>query len=326
MSDDTKDNFGRAARAVIVALGVFAWAWLIWNISADYTKRQTQAERYIQDYATATTEQIGRACTGLEAARLRECIAEQMEASRENERGERDLRAQQDMAEWAFWMFFVSAVTMGLTAVALWFVKGTLDATRRAVEDTSEATRAMHAANEIARENMELENRPILQFVGFELSEWGESRDKMLLRAQWQNIGKMPARPVGTRVFRAYVKGNPSEADIAGLVEEGPAQSDGESFVIVAVGGGHKSSPVMLESGELGVRKLAAEFVKMGEVDRYSDKCALIIAQVDYRAAIGGSTIWQTEQVMAIFPRYDGQMRLRTDDFGIGPPMILKMS
>ncbi len=69
-------------------------------------------------------------------------------------RAEADLMAQQDMAFWAMLMFFASLVTIAITAIGVWLVKRTLDATLKAVEDTSVATAAMREANEIARASL----------------------------------------------------------------------------------------------------------------------------------------------------------------------------
>lgn len=151
MSEGKGKDYWQPVRALVLVLGAFAWAAMIWVMSADYAERRFSAQRHAEEYARDAAEHIDRACAGLQSARLRECVTEQVKASRTNQRGEYDLSAQEDMADWAFWMFFVAFITMGLTALALWFVKGTLEATRTAVEETGEATDAMREANRIAR-------------------------------------------------------------------------------------------------------------------------------------------------------------------------------
>ena len=46
----------------------------------------------------------------------------------------------------------VAAMTLIVTAIGVWFVKRTLDATLNAVEDTSKATMAMERQNELSAE------------------------------------------------------------------------------------------------------------------------------------------------------------------------------
>jgi len=74
---------------------------------------------------------------------------EQQRAGREAYQAEQDLNAQRDMALWALAMLIVSAVTALLTLWALWYVRGTLAATREALKDTGNATEAMIKQNEL---------------------------------------------------------------------------------------------------------------------------------------------------------------------------------
>lgn len=136
--------------AGLIALGAVA-AIFTWHISAYHTRSSYDADRRAQEYAEAASPRIHRACGGAEPAAVVECVAKQVAATREDQRSEYDLSAQERMAKWSLWTMIAAAVTTMLTAIALWFIKGTLDATREAVEDTGKATEAMLAANEIAK-------------------------------------------------------------------------------------------------------------------------------------------------------------------------------
>ena len=59
------------------------------------------------------------------------------------------------MAFYALLMLVATIATVVITGIGVWFVKRTLDATLKAVEDTSEATEAMREANSIARHSSE---------------------------------------------------------------------------------------------------------------------------------------------------------------------------
>lgn len=74
------------------------------------------------------------------------------QTARQELRADADLQAQQDMAFYALLMFIATAATVILTGLGLYFIKRTLDATLRAVEDTGKATQAMLRQTEIAEE------------------------------------------------------------------------------------------------------------------------------------------------------------------------------
>ena len=63
----------------------------------------------------------------------------------------RDLKAQEDMAYWAMWMFIAAVFTFAVTSIGTFLIWRQVRLTRQAVEDTGEATKAMKDANRIAR-------------------------------------------------------------------------------------------------------------------------------------------------------------------------------
>ncbi len=94
-------------------------------------------------HAEPAETEARRACAGLEVNGMFECVFKRVEASEEISRTEQDLTAQQRAATSALVAAIVSALTLIVTAVGVWFVKRTLDATVEAVKDTSEATASM---------------------------------------------------------------------------------------------------------------------------------------------------------------------------------------
>jgi hypothetical protein len=191
MSGSNRDDYSQIGRIGILALIIVAWAAMIWSMSAHYAAKRVRAEAATAQYAQSAAEQIERACASRSGLPLRECIREQVEANRGDQRSEQDLSAQQEMADWAFWMMVVSAVTMVLTAIALWFVRGTLEATREAVKDTSEATEAMRQANQIAA----AAQRPWLTFSAKLAKAAGvnEKGLKLTFDVVIKNVGSSPA-------------------------------------------------------------------------------------------------------------------------------------
>jgi hypothetical protein len=107
-------------------------------------------------YAEAAKKDARDSCVGSEAATVFECVYEIVEASQEQAQGEQDLDAQQGMHLWAAIMAALTFGTFVLTGFALWFIKGTLEATADMVtetknlsQETVKATHAMVRQNEL---------------------------------------------------------------------------------------------------------------------------------------------------------------------------------
>lgn len=64
----------------------------------------------------------------------------------------RDLKAQEDMAYWAMWMFVAAVFTFAITSIGTFLIWRQVRLTRQAVEDTGEATEAMREANWVERQ------------------------------------------------------------------------------------------------------------------------------------------------------------------------------
>lgn len=90
-------------------------------------KAQVEAKRYASDAA----EGIERACGKLPPSGARKCIGEIITAQRESERGESDLAAQWEAAEWSKWAGVAALAQLLATVIGLYYIKGTLDETRR---------------------------------------------------------------------------------------------------------------------------------------------------------------------------------------------------
>ena len=161
-----------------------------------------------------------------------------------------DLVAQQDMVFWAMLMFFATLATVAITAIGVWFVKRTLDATLKAVEDTGHATDAMIRANDIA-ENAQ---RPWLD-VDLEF-DWGLRDEKSITlscNVIVKNIGGMPARNANFGHYLGYRYGNSKKefSKIAkGLVDFDRGY---HSDITVLPGGTSKDQElIFLEPSEFG--------------------------------------------------------------------------
>lgn len=120
--------------------------------SAGYSSgyADTKAAIQTEHYAHNTPQQIERECSSREEREVRKCIAEILQTERENERGESDLAAQWRAADWVMIAGVIASAQLLATIVGLYYIKGTLDQTVRAVQETANATRVMVQQNDIA--------------------------------------------------------------------------------------------------------------------------------------------------------------------------------
>lgn len=137
-------GFGVVVAVVLACAVVGALAFSLGRDSERDSKRASEYENYAKWRKRVY-------CIDLAGASLSKCEIEQEQSSREAYQAERDLEAQRDMALWALAVFVISSITVGLTLWALFYLRGTLIATREAVKDTGDATKAMISANVIAR-------------------------------------------------------------------------------------------------------------------------------------------------------------------------------
>ncbi|HEX8468727.1 MAG TPA: hypothetical protein VF620_13080 [Allosphingosinicella sp.] len=137
--------------ATTIALALLAIGF-VWTVSAEHSAEKVRAHERAHQYAQGTLDRIERACRDIEVPTLYECVTKEIAASREAQRDEYDLSAQNQMADWAFWMMIVSAVTTAIAGWALWYVKGTLDETRAMAREAEKGTAAAVVAAQAGQE------------------------------------------------------------------------------------------------------------------------------------------------------------------------------
>jgi hypothetical protein len=169
-------------------------------------------------------------CAGMAGPLLAKCEIEQEDAARQAYQSERDLEAQRDMSLWALAVFVIGAITAALTLWALFYVRGTLIATREALKDTGKATEAMVESNRIAREA----HRPWMKIEArITKAEATDTGLNLRYEAKITNIGKIAAERAASRggfvaddgsprPHRAIKKMRDEAEAVASITEVGP--------------------------------------------------------------------------------------------------------
>lgn len=142
---------------------------------------------------------------------------------------QRDLAAQEAMAVWAFWMVAVSLGTLLVAGLGTALIWRQVRLTRKAVEDTGQATVAMNKANEIALQAQRPWISIDLSVEKFHLSEHSLIIDYTVL---FRNSGKLVAKQLATRVEN-FKQASLTAADIDAHYERLRQRSASSRFALM---------------------------------------------------------------------------------------------
>lgn len=168
--------------SILAVFIVVAGLWTM-NLSLGHSKGlyRAEAQNYSQQYPADTDDRIAR-CPPVPTDRLKACVEEAIADSHDAQRGEHDLNAQREMADWAFWLLIISIFTTSISAFGLWALLKTIWQGRE--------------ANEIAREAMARQSRA---WIGLEITKInylkaGHSTFTLSFEIRMKNIGNSPAK------------------------------------------------------------------------------------------------------------------------------------
>lgn len=142
---------GIIAIAFITFLLIFGLIGFYEGIRFGHSQR---AEVEAQKHHENAAEYISRTCIDTERPAFDVCVKEAIKTSGEYARAEKDLSAQQNMADWARYMLIATIFSVAVTGFGVWLLKKTLD-------QGNEISDAALEANRIMRE----EQRPWVDFT-----------------------------------------------------------------------------------------------------------------------------------------------------------------
>jgi len=183
MSDSNRGDEPKSRIKTIPLLAVLAVAavvGLLAYLGGRYVDEREDRAEY--NYAHAQ-ENAAQTCLIREGIASKTCIDKEVKAERDYQATKNDLKAQQEMAEWAFWMVIFTCATMAITGVGVWLVWRTLQTNKGFLKETRDATRAMVRQNDLTEQSQ----RP---WVVVDHIQWHEDG---VIRVYFKNIGKTPA-------------------------------------------------------------------------------------------------------------------------------------
>lgn len=194
---------GAGLSAAFVLAGVLAFSYHLGDLAAS---KRAQGDSYAAQYPADTDKRIADCPTGASVPSLKQCIEEAITASHDAQRSEKDLGAQRQMADWAFWVLIVSCAGTTITAIGTAFLAIQIKLTREAVTDTGKATVAMEKQNDLATEAMQRQLRAYLGCIEIRAREFRPGKTPTF-SFKIKNAGQSPAVRVRC-VAKVFVREN----------------------------------------------------------------------------------------------------------------------
>ncbi len=189
------------AIALTFAAGAIAAAITFLGYQHQHAEERQQAAA---NHTPDTRQQIETSCTRLGAGSRTEalsCVTEIPDANSGDSYTKYDLKAQQDMAEWALAMFIATLFGLGISGVGLWYVREALLLNRDATEHAANAAKLAREANDQARSQFVAERRPWLSYEVVDPTAQIIG-DKVVFSFDFKitNHGQTPATEVDVRI------------------------------------------------------------------------------------------------------------------------------
>lgn len=205
MSRINRSLYGPVGGAILLVFALSGIGALL-GYQGEHTRDRNEAAEYS---ANAGPDQSVFKCVPGPKPGQFACVGNTNPSDAADKYTEHDLRAQQDMAKWAFAMFLASVAGVGVTLIGVFYVAATLDETRNMAEEAGRATTAAQAgaaaalaANRQFSESAEREQRAYVALVNADIVV---AAGFFVVKVDIKNSGRTPARNPVFRV-KAHVQ------------------------------------------------------------------------------------------------------------------------
>lgn len=122
--------------AVLAVIFIFWWGASLGARSGYYS---AQSAGYASQYPNDTDKRIEQCFTNSDIAAAKQCAQEAVTADRENQRGEHDLQAQREVADWTYYVLVISVLQIPLGVLGLIALVVTIQQGREAIRKAGES-------------------------------------------------------------------------------------------------------------------------------------------------------------------------------------------
>lgn len=253
-----------AGFCLLAVLGILALLYAVGLLNGEQSERR---QNYPHAHSETAKQKAESACAGTDPNAVFECVVGYVEASEETAYTEQDLTAQQRAAWGTLIAAFAGIISVFVSLLGLYWIKGTLDATRVAANQATIATNAMVRQNDIAQSALDIETRPFVvpdgQFSHAMGGKTIEDLGKSWIEFAFINIGKAPAVILRT--------------DIIKDTEFGPSGDEKNAASVIAGGKRHIHNGRSFISGSISKISAEIEYISLVTNKTYTTKAVGII-------------------------------------------------
>lgn len=149
------------------------------------------AHNYADSHKDYAANKIKSTCINMEPSLIAECVENAIDTSIENQRAEKDLAAQQNMAQYAKWLLALTTLATAITFFGVWYV-------RRTLIETKEAVRAADDAVIVTRDIGQAQARAYVDIDRAEVTGFAKNR-RVRFYVTFKNTGTTPAKHFSIR-------------------------------------------------------------------------------------------------------------------------------
>ena len=128
-SSDRGKRIEAVTAAGLCILAVFGTLVLLYSVGLLNGEQSERRSNYPHAHSESAKQKAERACIGSDPTAVFECVVSYVEASENTAYTEQDLSAQQRAAWGALVAAFAGLLSVGVSLLGLYWIKGTLDAT-----------------------------------------------------------------------------------------------------------------------------------------------------------------------------------------------------
>lgn len=180
------------AIAIVIAAVSFAVSRVLDSISVHHESSHKISAAYqanAEDDRKVASEKIAQKCNDMNFIRFRNCIYGEIESYYRDQATNEDLQAQQDKADWAYFLLIATIFSVSLSVIGLAVLVISLRQTGKALKDGRKTADAAREANKIMRD----EQRP---WIDFSLPKFGRFQQQ-----QGTNIVSFSDFPISVENF-----------------------------------------------------------------------------------------------------------------------------
>ncbi|MEP3052502.1 hypothetical protein [Ascidiaceihabitans sp.] len=176
---------------------------VVWDLATQQAEQRIRAEQSAKNHIQYAEDRIDKECLGLEPVSMRNCIHQEIEAARDHDRANQDLKAQENMAFFTKVMGYTAVMGLVLGIVSIGVIFATL--------------REMASTNMIMRE----EQRPwlVIDKAPFDvLGKMYRSTPNSELSLTVTNKGKLPAKSA-VATFATFSHDTMTAFEVSNIIE-----------------------------------------------------------------------------------------------------------